>query len=217
MELIELKNIWQYANSTEEKESIEEGFVLKTIHKESSTEVSKIKNVIFFKLIFGGLVGIMTLLFSILSIIIPEKVTFFNSIFSPLEYTIFFSSMALSIGVIVFYNYKVFRAITKFQTSSVDIKDSLIRVIRVLENAISINIYSDALITPVMITWLVYAKVFSEKELTLGLGILVLVVIPILTFCISYFFQRYTQKLKFGNYIDRLKSYLKTLEPTKDD
>jgi len=217
MELLGLKTIWQSITAnTIEKDIVEERFVSKTIHSKSNAEVSKIKRVMLFKLVFGSLAGIMTILFAILSITNPAKVTFFNSIFSPSEYTIFFGSMALSISVMVILNYRAFRVITKFQTSSTNLKDSLARVIKVMENAMKLNIYSDALMTPIIVTWMTYAKVFSERELTLKLGVIVLVVVPLLTFSFSYFFQSYSQKLKFGNFVSRLKSYLKSLEREKN-
>ncbi len=214
MELIELKMIWQSTNaSTLERDFVEEHVVSKTIHKKSNTEISKIKRVMRFKLVFGSFISIMMILFAIVSILKPMKITFLNSIFSsPWEYTIFFSSMALSIGAMVFYNYKAFRVISKFQASSSNLMESLSQVIRVMENTMKLNVYSDAIMTPIIVTWITYMKVFNERGLTLKAEIIVLVIVPFLTFCFSYYFQRFAQKLKFGNYVNRLKSFLRTFE-----
>ena len=213
MELLELKSVWSIVAKETIKNHIIDDYVVKTtIQKDSKTTLSKIKRVMKLKLLMGSLVGILTLSFAILSIIKPNEITFFDFAFSPKEYTIFFIIMFLAMFFMVAHNFKAYKVISEFEKSSEDLKTALTKIIKVMKNAMKLNIYSDAFITPIVLTWIVYAKVFSTRDMTLKLGVIVLVIIPIATFLFSFFFQRFSQKLKFGNYVNQLKSYLKSLE-----
>nr|WP_321233799.1 hypothetical protein [uncultured Psychroserpens sp.] len=217
MELLELKSIWNIVTEEAIKNHmINEYEVKTTIQKDSKTTLSKIKRVMKLKLFIGSLVGVLTLLFSIVSIVKPNEIAFFDFAFSPKEYALFFIIMFVGMLFMVIHNLKAYKVLLEFEKSSEDLKNALTKIIKVMENAMKLNIYSDAFITPIVVTWITYAKVFSEREMTFKLGIIVLVVIPLLIFCFSYFFQRFAQKLKFGNYVNQLKSYLKSLEEEKN-
>jgi len=81
-----------------------------------------------------------------------------------------------------------------------------------MEKVIRFNIYSDTMITPLVLTWATYAKVVSKTELDIPKTIAIFIVIPIVVGLISFIIQRYSQKKKFGNYVDQLRYNLQSLE-----
>ena len=81
-----------------------------------------------------------------------------------------------------------------------------------MEKTINYNIYSDALITPIMVCWITYAKIHNHMVVTKLVALIVFFVIPVFTFVVSYYLQKYVQKIKFGNYIAELKAHLADIE-----
>ncbi len=81
-----------------------------------------------------------------------------------------------------------------------------------MKRAISFNILSDALMTPIIFTWLYYAYAFRDRSLGFDLPTMLLLILPIVIGLSSYFLQKFVQHLKFGKYLNRLTSYLDSLQ-----
>jgi hypothetical protein len=148
---------------------------------------------------------------ALISIVSPS-INPLDVIFSPIESTAFFSVMALSVSVMVYFNYKAYSQIKAVQKSSLNLRDNLKSFIDAMNRAIAFNILSDTLMTPVISAWVYYAYAFENHPLGFDLRTALLFVIPIAIGFISYFLQKLMQHLKFGKYLSRLNGYLESLQ-----
>lgn len=212
MDLIELKSAWTLLQKDViSNDRVDESEILNSVHGKSKSEISKIKRGLHIKFIIASL--------SIIAAVGIAVTSFTNSsfnpldfIFSPLESATLFLVMAVSISVMVYFNYQAYCQIKNIQHSSLNLKDYLKSFITAMHKAIAFNIFSDAFITPIIFTWVYYAFAFKEHRLGFDLRTVLLFVLPILIGILSYFFQRFMQRLKFGKYLDRLNGYLDSLQ-----
>lgn len=213
MELLELKSVWKTViDETTKKEQLTEFEMANRIKKDSKNALSKIKRVMYFKFIIGGLTLAVSLLILIGTFTIPEKFNFFDTIFNITENRIFLSSIIVFISYMLSSNYKPFIEIKQFSRSSENIKDSLRRFIHIMEKTIKINIYSGALFNSALFTWIFYAFAFKNEPFSWNPKGFILLAIPFVTFTLLYLWSKYEQYLKFGKKLNQLKTCLKEFE-----
>ena len=212
MELIELKSAWDLLQQDViNNDKVEESKIATSIHSKSKSEISKIKRALYLKFIVASLSIVAAIGLALISI----KNTTFNPldfIFSPLESVTFFLIMALSISVMVYFNYKAYSQIKAVQSSSLNLKANLESFIGAMKNAIIFNIFSDTIMTPIIATWIYYAYAFKNQQLGFNLRTALLITLPFVIGILSYLFQRFLQHLKFGKYLNRLSDYLNSLQ-----
>ncbi|MGE3757548.1 MAG: hypothetical protein AB7H97_07325 [Pseudobdellovibrionaceae bacterium] len=212
MDLIELKSAWTLLQQNViSQDKVDESQILNSVHGKSKSEISKIERGLRSKFIIASLAIIVAIGLAVTSFTNPS----FNPldfIFAPVESATFFSIMALSIGVMVCFNYQAYKQIENIQHSSLSLKDNLQSFIKAMNRAIAFNIFSDAFMTPIIFAWVFYAYAFEEHDLGIDFRTALLFVLPILIGLLSYFFQRFMQRLKFGRYLDRLISDLDSLQ-----
>jgi len=211
MDLIELKSAWSLLQQdVHNKDRVDESKIINAIHGKSKSEISKIKRGLHLKFVIASL--------AIIGAFGLAAASFINSSFSPLDYVFspiesatFFSVMAVSISMMLYFNYQAYKQIKSIQYSSLNLKDNLKSFIIAMRKAIAFNIFSDTLMTPLIFAWVFYAFAFRSHQLGFNLRTVLLFVLPILVGFMSYIFQRFMQGLKFGKYVDRLNSYLDSL------
>ncbi len=212
MELIELKSAWDLLQQDiVNNDKVEESKIVTSIHSKSKSEISKIKRVLYLKFVVALLSIVAAIGLALISII---NTTFnpLDFIFSPFESATFFLIMALSISVMVYFNYKAYSQIKSVQSSSLNLKANLESFIGAMKNAIAFNIFSDTIMTPIIATWIYYAYAFKNHQLGFDLRTALLIILPFVIGVLSYFFQRFMQHLKFGKYLNRLSDYLNSLQ-----
>lgn len=214
MELLELKSVWDVVvEDTISKERVDEFVVEKSIKKDSKSVLAKIKRVMLFKFAFGGLSLVICLVMFIGSFIEPEKFTFYENIFDLTDNRIFLITIILFMGAMLSWNFKAFREIKYFETNVSSVKESLKRFIAIMGHTIKLNIYSGAAFNSVAFGWICYLannkKGFVEGTFQIALMVTMATILGAVIF---YYLSRYEQNLKFGNYLNRLKSYLKDLQ-----
>lgn len=213
MELVELKSIWHLINADiNQSNFVDEQIIAETIHKKSETEVGKIRRALQFKLAIGGFVWLLGVGLMIGIFIEPNKFNTLDSIFSPYETIVFYSTLILSLATMLWFNYQAYRNIATAEAQALPLKKSLEVVISGMKKAMKFNIYSDTFMSPIIITWLLYAYAYRGDQFTWDWRILIIVSAPFVIGVLAYLLQRYMQKLKFGNYVKRLESYLEELE-----
>jgi hypothetical protein len=212
MDLVELKSAWDVLQQDViNDDKVEEKKIASSIHSKSLSEISKIKRGLHLKFIVASLSLVVALGLVFISVINPD-VNPLDFLFSPMESAIFYLIMALSVGVMVYFNYRAYSQIKAVQCSSLNLKENLSSFIDAMNRAISFNIYSDALMTPIIFTWVYYAYAFQNHSLGFDVRTALLFIMPILISLISYFLQRFMQRLKFGRYLSRLSDYLESLQ-----
>jgi len=212
MDLIALKSAWSLLQKDIiSNDKVDESKILNAVHGKSKSVISKIKRGLHLKFIIASLAIIVTIGFAVTSFT-NSSFNPLDFIFSPIESATFFLVMALSVSVMVYFNYQAYRQIKSIQHSSLNLKDNLNGFIKAMRKAIAFNIFSDTFMTPIIFTWFFYAYAFKEHDLGLDIRTALLVIFPILIGLLSYFFQKFMQRLKFGRYLDRLISYSDTLQ-----
>ena len=217
MDMIEIKSAWTLLQ--EEviiNDMVNENEIFNSVHGKSKSEISKIKRGLHLKFIIALLSVIAAIGLAVTSFT-DSSFNPLDFIFSPVESTIFFLAMALSVSVLVYFNYQAYRQIKGIQHSSLNLKENLRSFIKAMRKAIAYNIFSDAFITPIIFAWVFYAYAFKDHQLGFDLRTALLFVLPVLVGFLSYFFQKFMQRLKFGRYLDRLKSYLDSLQKNSSE
>ncbi|WP_127845836.1 hypothetical protein [Psychroflexus aestuariivivens] len=211
MDIIELKSAWNLLQQDINKDKVEENEIMTSLYGKSKSEISKIKSNLHFKFVMASVSIIVAISLAIATNLKPA-INPLDFVFTTLESTIFFIIMALTIALVLFFNYKAYIHIQYIQHSNLNLKDNLKNFIKAMKKAIRFNMYSDALITPIIFEWLYYAYAFKNDSLGFDLKTALLFILPITIGVMSYLVQRFIQNLKFGNYLKRLDDYLKSLQ-----
>lgn len=212
MDIIELKSAWNLLQKDIiSNDTVEESRIVVSIHGKSKSEISQIKKGLHLKFIIASLAIVVAIFLAVSSFLNPS-LNPLDFIFSSTESTTFYLIMAFSVSVMVYYNYQAYSQIKTIQLSSLNLRDNLNNFIETMNKAITFNIFSDALMTPIVFAWMYYAYAFDNKPLAVDLRTALLFILPISIGFLSYFSQRFMQHLKFGKYISRLHLYLVSLQ-----
>ena len=212
MDLIELKSAWTLLQQDViNNDTVDENKILNSVHSKSKSEISKIQRGLHLKFIIASLSIIVAIGFAIASFT-NLSLNPLDFIFSPNESATFFLIMALSISVMVYFNYRAYKKIKSIQYSSLNLKDNLNSFIIAMNKAIAFNIFSDAFMTPIVFAWFYYAYAFKNHTIGYNLRTALLFILPLLICVLSYYLQRFMQYLKFGKYLSRMSDYLKSLQ-----
>jgi len=213
MQLAELQSVWNEVNADIAKtDFVDQRVVKETIHSQSQTEIGKICRSLRIKLMVGGLVLIIGVMLLVGMIIAPQQFNTLDFVFGTNETIAFYLTLILAIGVMLRFNHQAYQKILKTQRESLPLMESLSRIVVAMKKAIRFNIYSDAFMTPIIFSWLLYAYAYRTQNFEWDMRAAVLIIFPMVIGVFSYYVQRYSQQLKFGNYIDKLQSYIKDLE-----
>lgn len=212
MDFIELQSAWAVLQQDiNRNDTVDEDKILSTVHSKSKSEISKIKRGLHLKFIIASLAILVALGLVMVSFLSPDMNPL-NFIFSPKVSSIFYSIMALSVSIMVYFNYKAYVEIKAVQTTNIDLKENLKSFIDAMNKAIAFNIFSDAFMTPIVFTWVFYAYAFKDQTLGFDLKTFLLFTLPFAIALLSYFFQKFMQYLKFGKYVMKLNTYYDALE-----
>ena len=217
MEFDELKSIWDNViHEDEEKGLLEREGIRSLISKKSDSAIAKISRTIKFKLFIAGIAGVLTLPLSILAIIYGFK---FYDGYTPLQSGITLLLLSFIVLTMTWLNFRSYLKIQLFQGSSEDVLTTLKKVIALMENFMKVNIYSDAMFTPILTSVIVGHKLYQSGSHSVEKLILFVIATAVLTFLLSNFINRRTMKLKFGSYMNTLRDCvheLESIEKSKD-
>lgn len=212
MDLIELKSTWDLLQEDViSNDKVNEERLMTSLHSKSKSEISKIKRGLRVKFVIGSVSILFAATLALMSMIKPA----FNPldfIFSSVESAAFLGIMALTLAAMVIFNLRAYAQIESVETSALNLKENLQQFIKAMKKAIAFNIYSDTLITPIIVTWIYYAYAFQDHPFDTDLRTSFLIILPVLTGLLSYLLGRFMQQLKFGKYLDRLSCYMESLQ-----
>ena len=213
MELVELKSVWEaVVEESISKDTIDVYGVEQTISKDSNSVLAKIKRVMYFKFLLGFFFLFLFLFLLLGSFLNPEKFTFYEAILDTQDNQIFLVTGILFITAMLSCNYRAFREIIFFEASASTVKESLRRFIGIMEKTIRLNIYISTAFDSIALGWIAYLvnKKAGLVEGAIQLSALVIVA-ALIGAVVFYFIAHFKQKVKFGNYLDQLKSNLEDL------
>lgn len=213
MELLELKSVWNaVVDETISNDTIDTFVVEKSIKKDSKSVLGKIRRVMYFKFIFGTTTLLVCLVMFIGSFINPVQFIFLEPIFDLIDNRFFLVTVSIFMIAMLSWNFKAFREIKRFQTSATTIKESLRKFIDIMGKTIKLNVYSSVAFNSAAVGWISYL-VNNKKGFVEGIFQITLMVALVTTVgaVVFYFLSRYEQKIKFGNYLNQLKSILEDL------
>ena len=212
MEILELKSHWALLQQeVAEQDFKSEDTLAERIHQKSRLELSQIKKSLHTKFVIAG-GAILVGLGIIIAILLDQSFNPLDFALNPQESIWFYGIMVLSLAIMLIFNLTAYNRIKKADGSSANIKENLEAFIQSMKVAIKFNIYSDTFVTPVIFTWVYYIYAYKEATIEFDLRGILLIVLPVGIGVLSYFIQRHMQRLKFGNYLSRLKSYLGELK-----
>ncbi|MGE0590118.1 MAG: hypothetical protein AB7O48_16185 [Cyclobacteriaceae bacterium] len=213
MELIELKSIWHLINADISKDDfVEDKILIETIHMKSETEIGKIRRALLLKLVIGGSATLLGVALLVGLFISPEKFNALDFIFNRTETILFYCTLIVSLTAMLLFNYGAYQKVDTIETRALPLKKSLDTVICAMKKTISFNVYSDAFMSPIIITWLLYGYAYRRDGFNWDWRILLVAISPLVIGVFAYYLQRYFQRLKFGNYVKKLESYRDELE-----
>lgn len=211
MNVTDLKSAWNLLETDIiRNDTVKEDTIITSVHSQSRSEISKIKRGLQIKFFVASVSAMGASALAILSILYPV-LNPLDAFFSQNESALFFGVMAITISVVVYFNYQAYKHIEAVQSSALNLKQNLQYFIDAMERAITFNIYSDTFITPVIFTWAYYAYAFENQSWGYDLRTALLLILPICIGTVSYIIQKVTQKLKFGKYLTRLNEYIDSL------
>jgi len=216
MDMLELKSVWSIIqNDLNVEDRVGTDSIVKCMHAKSRTEIAALKKSLHQKFIIASLAIIV-------AIVLAAAITFepglnpLDSVFTALESSILFAVMAASLIVMVFFNYRAYARIRSAESSSVSLREKLEHYVDAMNTAILFNIYSDTIMSPIIFAWVYYAYAFEDSMPGFDLRTILLLVLPVMIAVLSYRLQSYMQRLRFGQYMDRLNEYLDSLKNNSD-
>jgi len=211
MELLELQSIWTIVQRESSAKVMDPEQVQEAIHRQSRLERSRLRRALRLKLIIGSLVNGLCLLLIAGVAVAPDRFNTLDFLFTPGESLLLFTTLFVSLSTMLAVNYRAFRNAVRLERSAEPIQRALNSLIGVMRTVMRVNIYSDALVSPLIFTWGIYAYGSREGFITLEQHGWILVVVAMLLGLVTYFFQGYAQHLKFGRYVQRLQEYVDEL------
>jgi len=211
MELLELQSIWTIVQRESTVKVLNPKQVQETIHRKSKLERNIIRRALRIKLIIGSMVNGLCLLLIVGVVVAPDQFNTLDYLFSSQETLVLFTSLFLSLSTMLSVNFRAYRKIVRQERSAAPIQQALSGLIRIMRTTMRVNIYSDAIMSPIVFTWMLYAYGAREGAITLEQHWWVLVIFALFLGVITFFYQRYAQHLKFGRYVQRLQEYVDEL------
>lgn len=218
MELEQLKSIWQKTTKREvEGYFISREEVRELIQKRSNTAVAQIKRGVRNKVFMAGTIGLVMVLFSVLTFSSEEPVFSFVDFLSDsetnFEVGIFYLVFGFVVLFISLFNAYSYRQITNIEDSKSDLKTSVTSILGIIRRAIRAKVYSDSLVIPLTVLILAVVSLTRGQGVFPNATILFFSVLGAVGFGVfSYFLTRHGQKKRYGRQIEDLEECLQELQ-----
>ena len=128
------------------------------------------------------------------------------------QVAIIYSILGVSLIIISVFNFFNHIRITDFERSSLSIKETISHVIKIIKGAMNLGTYSDLIVSPFVFAVVAFGFFYHEEVFRLDIRSLYVLLVYIGGLAFSYFTNKYAMQRRFGNDLDKLKTYLKDLE-----
>jgi len=218
MDLDELKSIWERTT----QKGVEGYFVSheelqRLIRQRSNSAVSKIKRGIRNKVLMAGGVGLLLIAFSVMAFNSEEPLFNFLESFSNSEsnfdVAVFYLVFGIVISFISLFNFISYRKIQDIEKYDLDLRNSIQRVLQIIQRAIRVKIYSDMSVVPLTALIIVFIHIAGDSPMNLTVQTVSLIILGAAGFAVlSYYLTKWGQKRRYGDQIEILKTCLMELD-----
>jgi len=218
MDLDELKSIWERTT----QKGVEGYFVSheelqRLIRQRSNSAVSKIKRGIRNKVLMAGGVGLLLIAFSAIAFNAKEPLFNFLESFSNSEsnfdVAVFYLVFGIVISFISLFNFISYRKIQDIEKYDLDLRNSIQRVLQIIQRAIRVKIYSDMSVVPLTALIIVFIHIAGDSPMNLTVQTVSLIILGAAGFAVlSYYLTKWGQKRRYGDQIEILKTCLMELD-----
>ena len=212
MELEELKVLWKEETEKEvSSHRVDIDEVRGVITRKSQSVIADIKRTLKIKVGVAGFAGVMclaTVIFNLTESLSEGLMSFMDSS----QVAIIYSILGVSLLIISVFNFFNHVRITDFERSSLSIKETINHVIKIIKGAMNLGTYSDLIVSPFVFAFVGYVFFYREDVFQFDIRTIYVLLVYIAGLTFSYFTNKYAMQRRFGNDLDKLKTYLKDLE-----
>ncbi len=203
MELEELKNIWK-SYTEEQGQQISPAEIKEMLSGRTQNAISKINRSIFLEV---GLLLVMSFVFSITTLLVGQ-----------IEHQILFAMIMVICVLSGGYYFFKYRQINAVAITSDNLKNSLQKLIHVLDTFLKIYLYGSIIITPIsFLTGFFYGFTLAGEDHTLQQAmqweiIAISLGLTVIATLLMYPFMKWYIRRLYGNYLQELKTCMHELE-----
>jgi len=202
MELDALKTIWlKTAEDQLPVQALSQEDIRQAIEQKSTTVISKIRKRLKLKIWMQSLIGIVGICLAVFLLSRGERLI--GVVYSLL----FFMLLGLAIHKLQHY-----RLIVEFQKSSVSVRDTILRIIEIMQKVIFAHILTTVALAVLLAAVFSYLSLEKLDRFSGWLQSLIVLAIVVGMPGIFYLIAKQGQYKMFGKYLQTLKEYLHELE-----
>lgn len=221
MEFDQLKTVWEKTTEHDvEGYFVSKQEVRQLIGKRSNTTISQLKRKIRTKVLMAGCVGVLLLIFGSYVLIAKEPVFDLLKPLIPSQSNLAMGTFYLVFGLVVsfisVFNAFSYRNILNIEKRKSDLKSSIKNILKIVQKAMRVKIYSDTIVVPATILVLVIIDIIEDIGIFPNTTSPILFALGAVVFAIfSYLLTKYGQNKRYGSQIRALQTCLEELEEEK--
>ena len=215
MEINDLKTIWKKANDQNRSGYWVSDLDIKAlIKKKSKAAIADVERQLKQKILMSSIVGLIAFaigLGSLLNFDSGDGFLFVDGMTS-VEYGIMMIVMSASIITISIHARIRYKQVRNYAESANSLKLTLVTTKSIFKKVISFGIWSDTLITPLVMTFIVTMKLYKDVPFAFDERIIYLLVVAALSVLIFSRLGKYLMNRKFGPFLNAINDRLGELE-----
>jgi len=215
MEINDLKTIWKKANDQDRSGYwVSDRDVKALIKKKSKAAIADVERQLKQKILMSSVVGLIALAIGIVNLFNFSSGHVFLSVkgMTPGEYGAMMIVMSASIITISVHARIRYKQVCSYVESANSLKTALVTTRNIFKKVISFGIWSDTLITPLVVTFIVILKLYKEVPFAFDERIIYLLVAASVSAFIFSRLGKYLMNRRFGRFVNAINDRLEELD-----
>lgn len=220
MEVNDLKTIWKKANDQDKSGYwVSDRDVKALIKKKSKAVIADVERQLKQKILMSSIIGLIALAIGIESLFNfdPGHGFLFVEGMTSVEYGVMMIVMSASVITVSIHARIRHKQVRSYVESANSLKTALITTRNIFKKVISFGIWSDTLITPLVVTFIVALKLYKEVPFAFDERIIYLLVAASISAFIFSRLGKYLMNRRFGRFVNALDDRLEELEAIEID
>lgn len=218
MDFDELKSVWKKAHDQEKAGYwVSEEDMKAMIHKKSRATIADVARQVKRKIRMTGIIGSMTLLFS-LGILFtrPDEPDFFLWL-NGLQYSVMMLFMTGVMTVIHFHSRWRLKQINEVERSSASLKEAVSKTHFLFQRVINTGVLSDTIATPMVLLLVAGIALYGEQPFAFDYRLLLMLGIAVAGVFVFYRLGRFLLMRRIGFFLNHLEQRKHELEELEAD